>query len=102
MNKSKNNAMDVASFLLNCTASLPDAEEISAKLLEGSGAEGEDNRGAGDEYEDGESADYDSDRGNIKTVDDSRLASMTTVTAKARTNPQIQLLQSIQHHKAWG
>eukprot|EP00984_Skeletonema_dohrnii_P025549 scaffold14725_cov144-Skeletonema_dohrnii-CCMP3373.AAC.5 len=32
-----NNAMDVASFLLTCTAALPNAEEISAHLMGGGG-----------------------------------------------------------------
>ena len=31
----ENNAMEVASFLLNCTAALPNAEEISAELISG-------------------------------------------------------------------
>lgn len=37
----QNNAMDVASFLLTCTAALPNADEISAHLMGGGGGEEE-------------------------------------------------------------
>jgi hypothetical protein len=43
----QNNAMDVASFLLTCTAALPNAEEISAHLMGG----GEEDEEATDEQE---------------------------------------------------
>jgi hypothetical protein len=49
----RNNAMDVASFLLTCTAALPNAEEISAQLM-GGGDDDEDDGSA--EAEDTESA----------------------------------------------
>ena len=49
----RNNAMEVASFLLTCTAALPNAEEISAQLMGGGGDDGDD---GSDEAEDIESA----------------------------------------------
>ncbi len=49
----QNNAMDVASFLLTCTAALPNAEEISAQLMGGAGDDGDDGSA---EAEDTESA----------------------------------------------
>ncbi len=49
----QNNAMDVASFLLTCTAALPNAEDISAQLM-GGGGDDEDDGSA--EAEDTESA----------------------------------------------
>eukprot|EP00986_Skeletonema_menzelii_P019152 scaffold27070_cov147-Skeletonema_menzelii.AAC.15 len=47
----QNNAMDVASFLLTCTAALPNAEEISAHLMGGGGEEANDDASADGEAE---------------------------------------------------
>jgi len=50
----QNNAMDVASFLLTCTAALPNAEEISAQLM--GGGDGDDGSAEAEDTESGAAA----------------------------------------------
>jgi len=74
--------MDVASFLLTCTSTLPDAEKISEQLLGGGNDDDE-------EDENMEDAEKKIDKNDTTAIED-------TKPAAASSDPQATLLQSIQ------
>ena len=74
--------MDVASFLLTCTSTLPNAEEISQQLLGG---------GDDDDEEDEEMEDVEK-----KNATNTTAVNEDTKPAAASSDPQTTLLQSIQ------
>ena len=76
--------MDVASFLLTCTSTLPNAEEISQQLLGG----GDDNE------EDEDMEDVEKKKDDNNKVEDTKPAA--TSSNKSTNDPQTTLLQSVQ------
>ena len=93
----QDDGMEVATFLLNCTSTLPNAEEISAQLLGG----GDDDEDDDDDEEDEEMED-DAVKGKAEksaenVAEDAKPAALAEVAKPAAVNPQAQLLQSIQN-----
>eukprot|EP00571_Detonula_confervacea_P003460 CAMPEP_0172328916 /NCGR_PEP_ID=MMETSP1058-20130122/60603_1 /TAXON_ID=83371 /ORGANISM="Detonula confervacea, Strain CCMP 353" /LENGTH=534 /DNA_ID=CAMNT_0013046053 /DNA_START=505 /DNA_END=2109 /DNA_ORIENTATION=- len=81
--------MDVASFLLNCTSTLPNAEEISAQLLGGGGDD--------DNYDDDDDDEKMGDVSDENNAEDAKpAAAPAAATEPNSADPQPYLLQSIQ------
>ncbi|KAL7551770.1 hypothetical protein ACHAWF_014974 [Thalassiosira exigua] len=77
----EDDAMEVASFLLNCTSALPNAEEISARLLGGGG--GGDDDDDGEEEEEEEAGEDEGGEGATPTAEPVEPAAVAAATEPA-------------------